>query len=57
MVKKVLNILLVTKMLKNRPLYLFTPKMSAYRGDFGETKYTFFLIKDDEFLEKYNEIC
>ena len=31
--------------------------MSAYRRDFGfnETKYVF-LIKDDELLEKYNEI-
>ena len=32
--------------------------MSAYRRDFDETKYmSFILIKDDEFLEKYNEIC
>ena len=30
--------------------------MSAYREDFGETKYISFLIKDDELLEKYNEI-
>ena len=30
--------------------------MSAYRRDFDETKYMSFLIKDDEFLEKYNEI-
>ena len=30
--------------------------MSAYRKDFDETKYTSFLIKDDELLKKYNKI-
>ena len=30
--------------------------MSAYRRDFNETKYMTFLMKDDELLEKYNEI-
>ena len=30
--------------------------MSGYRKDFDETKYISFLIKDDELLEKYNEI-
>ena len=30
--------------------------MSAYIKDFDETKYLSFLIKDDELLEKYNEI-
>ena len=41
---------------KNRPLCIL-PKMSAYRKDFNETKYmSFFLIKDDKSLEKYNEI-
>ena len=30
--------------------------MSVYRKDFNETKYISFLIKDDELLEKYNEI-
>ena len=30
--------------------------MRAYRRDFDETKYIPFLIKDDELLEKYNEI-
>ena len=30
--------------------------MSACRKDFDETKYISFLIKDDELLEKYNEI-
>ena len=32
------------------------PKLSAYRSDFDGTKYVSFLIKDDELLEKYNEI-
>ena len=30
--------------------------MSAYSRDFDETKYMYFLIKDDELLEKYNGI-
>ena len=30
--------------------------MSAYRRDFDETKDVSFLIKDEELLEKYNEI-
>ena len=30
--------------------------MTAYRKDFDETKYLYFLIKDDELLEKYFEI-
>ena len=30
--------------------------MSAYRKDFNKTKYMSFLIKNDEFLEEYNEI-
>ena len=30
--------------------------MTAYRKDFDETKYISFLIKDNELLEKYNEI-
>ena len=32
------------------------PKMNAYRRDFDETKYMSFLIKNEEFLEKYNDI-
>ena len=54
--KKDLNILLATKIIKNRPLYMFPPKMSAFRKDFDETKYISFLIKDDESLKKYNKI-
>ena len=58
MVKRVLNILSLTRILKKiRPLCLFLPKMSGYRRDFDETKCISFLIKDDELLEKYNEIC
>ena len=30
--------------------------MSTYSGDFDETKYISFLIKDDELLEPCNEI-
>ena len=30
--------------------------MSAYRRDLGKYKYMSSLIKDDELLEKYNEI-
>ena len=30
--------------------------MSAYRIDFDETEYMSFLMKDEVFLEKYNEI-
>ena len=52
MVKKVWNISLDTTMLKNRPLCIFFPKMSAYRRDFDETKHISLLIKDDELLEK-----
>ena len=31
--------------------------MNAYRKDIDETKYMDFLIKDDELLKKYIEIC
>ena len=41
---------------KIRPLCIFLPKITAYRKDFDETKFMSFLIKDDELLEKYNEI-
>ena len=32
------------------------PKMSAHRRDFDETKIISLLVKDNELLEKYNEI-
>ena len=35
-------------------LCMFLPKVGTYRGDFDETNYMSFLIKDDELLEKYN---
>ena len=38
------------------PLCIFLPKMSAYRRDFDKTKCMSFFIKDETFLEKYNEI-
>ena len=38
------------------PLCIFLPKMTAYRKDFDPAKFMSFLIKDDELLEKYNEI-
>ena len=43
-------------MLKNRPLCMFLPEMSAYRRDFNETKCMSFLILNDELVEKWNEI-
>ena len=56
MVKRVLNISLATKMLKLDLYVYFSQNVSAYRTDLDETRYTYFLIKDNELLEKYNEI-
>ena len=39
-----------------RPLCVMLSKMSAYRRVFDKTKYMSFLIKNNELLEKYNEI-
>ena len=48
---------MVTKMLKRiRGLCVIVLKMSVWRRDFVETKYLSFCIKDDEMLEKHNEI-
>ena len=52
MVKKHLNVLLVTKMLKNLPSCIFLTKMASYRKDFDETEYISFLMKDGKLLEK-----
>ena len=41
---------------KIKPSCISLPKMTEYRKDFDETKYIYFLIKDDELLEQYNEI-
>ena len=38
------------------PLCILLPKMSAHRRDFDETKYMYFLIKDNEFAKKHYEI-
>ena len=43
-------------MLKSEAFCIFLPKMTVYRKDFDGTKYISLLIKDDELLEKYNEI-
>ena len=37
-------------------LSIMLPKMSSYKRDFDETIYMSFLIKNDELLEKYNEV-
>ena len=36
-------------------MWIFPPKKDAYKRDFNRTKCMFFLIKDEELLEKYNE--
>ena len=41
---------------KIRPVCIFLPKMNAYRKYFDKTKCMSFLIKDENLLEKYNEI-
>ena len=52
-----LYISLVTKILKKfRPLCIFLPNMSACRRDLHETKAMSSLTKDDDLLERYNEI-
>ena len=57
LVKKVLNMLLAIKMLKQtRLLCIFLPKMRAYRRDFAKTKCMSFLIKDEKVIVKYNKI-
>ena len=35
---------------------MFRPKMSIYKIDFDKTKGMYFLIKDEKFLQNYNEI-
>ena len=42
---------------KVKPLDIIFPKVSAYvRSYDGQTKWMYFLIEDDELLEKYNTI-
>ena len=48
LVNKILNILLVTRMIKNRPLCKFFPKMSTYRS-FNKNNCMYFMIKEKSF--------
>ena len=42
---------------KVKPLHIILPKTNAYVKSYdGETKWIYFLIEDDELLEKYNFI-
>ena len=54
MVHRVLNILLVMKMLKKLDLYAYF--FQTRRRDFDETKCMSFLIQNDELLANYDEI-
>ena len=45
------------KKFKSLNQYIVLPKRSGYTKSFIATKYMSFLIKDDEFLDKYNKIC
>ena len=40
-----------------KPLNIMLPKTSAYvKNYYGQTKWMYFLIEDDDLLEKYNTI-
>ena len=41
---------------KFKPLCIFFPETNVYKKDLDETKCMYSLLKDKEFLEKYNEI-
>ena len=42
---------------KVKPLHIMLPKTSAYVYSYdGKTKWIYFLIEDDDLLEKYNTI-
>ena len=41
--------------MKISPLCIFLHNMSAYKRNFDETKYMFFLVKDDELSENCRE--
>ena len=42
---------------KVKPLHIMLPKTRAYvKGYDGQTKWMYFFIEDDDFLEKYNTI-
>ena len=42
--------------IKIKPLCIFHPRMSVYKKDFDKTKCMYFVIKDESFFDKYNEI-
>ena len=55
--KKGLKYLINYKDIGNfQPLCTVVPKMNGCRKFFNETKYMYFLKKDDEFLEKYKKV-
>ena len=56
MVKKDLNISLATKTLKKLDLYVYFSQKWEHIGETLMKLNISFLIKDDELLEKYNEI-
>ena len=41
---------------KVKPLHIMLPKTSTYVSYDGQTKWIYFLIEDDDLLEKYNTI-
>ena len=41
----------------SNPLCIMLSKVSGYRKSFNETKYMYLVIKNDDFLEKYNKLC
>ena len=42
---------------KVKPLHIMLPKTSAYVKNYdGQTKWMYFLIEDEDLLEKYNTI-
>ena len=55
--KRTIYTLLVLYNDKVKPSYIMLPKTSAYVKSYdGQTKWVYFLIEDDDVLEKYNTI-
>ena len=43
---------------KVKPLHITLPKTSTYVKSYdGQTKWMYFLIEDDDLIERYNTIC
>ena len=43
---------------KVKPLFIMLPTTSAYVKSYdAKTKWVYFLVEDDDLLEKYNTIC